>query len=199
MTDEKETRIIHDMINAAKERIESTPIEDVDEAAVEASMADIEAGKVRPIEGVIEDAKKPYPACPARTRLTMWAKDGSKSYVQRCASQEAEKANENVEASDCLECPVRALLVRDEAKHVPASQRPPKDKRAALTPDKPGNGFLFCTKRLLMEIQPTCGSCSKPVKTRVCGEDKSPYFEGVVTPENCSGCPFRVGEEETES
>ena len=171
------------------------------EESLQRAQDEIEAGKFRPIEDVIEDtAAEAFPTCPARTRLTMWAKDGSKSYVQRCACQEAERANQNVEPSDCLECPVRGLLVRDESKHVPASQRPPKDHRAALTADLPGNGFLFCQKRLVMEIQPTCGSCgSKPVKARVCNEDKSPYFEGVVTPAECSGCPFRVSEEETEN
>lgn len=136
-----------------------------------------------------------YPACPARNRLTLWAADGQKAYAQRCASQEAEKANQDVTAEDCLECPVRASLVADETKHVPASQRPPKDRRAALTPDKKGGGFPDCGKRLLMEVTPSCGSCSKPVKVRVCNEDKSPFYEGTVTPAICRDCPFRISEE----
>jgi hypothetical protein len=133
-----------------------------------------------------------YPTCPARQRLTIWAKDG-KQYVQRCTEQTAEKANGNVEAEDCRDCPVRALLVRDVSKHVPASQRPPKDHRAALSPDKKGGGFPECGKRLLMEVKPTCGSCGGTVKHRVCGNDESAYFEGLVSLENCNGCSFREG------
>lgn len=133
-----------------------------------------------------------YPTCPARQRLTIWSKDG-KEYVQRCTEQTAEKANTNVEAEDCRDCPVRALLVRDDRKHVPASQRPPKDHRAALRPDTKGGGFPDCKERLFMEIKPTCSSCSHPVVVKVCNEDKSPYYGGKVEPAICSACQFRTG------
>ena len=132
-----------------------------------------------------------FPTCPARQRLTMFLRDG-KQYVQRCTAQEAEKANENVEAEDCLECPVRALLVHDERKHVPASQRPPKDHRAHLKADTAGGGFPDCKERLLMEIKPTCGSCGGTVKVKVCNEDKAPHFKGKVDAAICSACPFRT-------
>lgn len=138
-----------------------------------------------------------FPTCPARTRLTLWAANGEKSHVWRCTAQEAEKANQNVVPADCTDCPVRRVLVRDVKRHVPATKRPPRDHRAALAADKGGDGFPDCQKRLFMEIKPTCSSCSKPVKMRICGEDKSPYFEGTVSPENCSSCPFRTAEDRT--
>ena len=132
-----------------------------------------------------------FPACPQRKRLTVWDADGKKSKVLRCIEQGAPKANQDVTPSDCTECPIRGSLVRDVSKHVPASKRAPADDQGALRADPGGDGFSPCATRQYLERVSTCSNCSKTFRLRICNEDTSPHYRGIVEPAVCGGCPFR--------
>lgn len=135
-----------------------------------------------------------FPLCPARQRLTQWGVDGSKTHVQRCTEQTAEKANQNVTPEDCSDCPVRALLVRDGSEYQSTAKRPAKQASGPLKKDEGGGGYVFCDTRQVLTVVPTCGSCSKVMHYRICDGDKSPHYRGMVTPEQCADCPFRTSE-----
>lgn len=132
-----------------------------------------------------------YPLCPARQRLTVWGSDGSKQYNQRCTEQTAEKANQDVSPSDCLDCPVRALIVRDDSRHPPAKKVRDDGNRADLRPDKGGGGWPKCDKRLIMRVANPCSTCSKTVNLRLCNCDLTPHYGGKVSKDICKACPFR--------
>ena len=124
---------------------------------------------------------QPYPACPMRKRITLWAADGTKTKVQRCTEEDSEKYTENVTPEDCLECPLRASLARLDSNHHPYVQMARQQPRGALTADEGGGGYSPCKKRQILTWQSTCSSCSKELTARICNEDKSPHDSPQAT------------------
>jgi hypothetical protein len=131
-----------------------------------------------------------FPMCPMRKRLLVWGAGGEKTTCQRCAEQDAEKANQNVTPEDCLECPERASLVRGVSHPWAKPKLPRGSDRGALKRDPGGAGYTPCATRQLLIVPPSCGGCNHPTEYRVCDGDKAPHFRGIVTPQMCAMCPF---------
>jgi len=126
-----------------------------------------------------------FPPCPMRTRLVMYAADGTKQHVFRCTEASAPAANQNVTPEVCAECPVRRALLDDV--HIP----PTKRVREETKPDKGGDGFVKCSSRGVVEGSMCCGSTRL---IRVCLNDNCHYFQGEVSPNICASCPVRTSE-----
>lgn len=127
-----------------------------------------------------------FPPCPKRSRLTQFKADGTKDHVQRCTEQEATKANQDVTPEDCIECPLRSMLVK--AGHVPKTPKP----RAKTPPrrDSAGGdlGFVSCGHRAIVDVKSCCGQLRV---ARVCDLDLCQYYQGEVNPSICAQCPLR--------
>lgn len=127
-----------------------------------------------------------------RKALVVYQADGSKDRLQRCTEQDADKANENVTPEDCLECPLRAHLVRDGSKLHQAAKKARDSRGGVLKPDTSGQGYVKCEHRQILTWKSTCSSCSKELTARICNGDKSPFFRTAVSSSQCAGCPFRT-------
>ena len=124
-----------------------------------------------------------FPACPKRTRLVMFAADGSKDHVFRCTEQDAPAANTNVNPDVCSACPIRSQLMT-------VNYTPPSRKVTEKTkPDRGGDGFVKCEMRGVVTVT---GCCGMTRTARVCENDRAVYFQGEVNQSICANCPVRT-------
>lgn len=126
--------------------------------------------------------------CGKRLKLVQFNADGSKGVVYRCSERTAPKANQDVLAADCQECPVRSAVVRagiDAGTYKPkVLDTPARGKRK----DTGGEGFVPCSDRLVV-LLPAC--CGRTTEHRVCNSAESVNVGAEVGPVICEQCPVR--------
>lgn len=139
-----------------------------------------------------------FQPCSMRQQLTQFAKDGTKTKIQRCTEQTAPHYRETVTPPDCVGCPVRVLVTKAAIQS--HSYKPPlvKDLTAVhgtkpdIDPPKP---WKPCKDRKIATVSSCCGADQE---LRICDSVECFRIGSAVSPEICSSCLYRGEGDEAE-